>query len=31
MLLLINAQNTINAALYEKLNFDFLRDIAPVG
>ena len=30
-LLLVNAQNTINAALYEKLNFDFLRDIAPVG
>ena len=30
-LLLVNAQNTINAALYEKLNFDFLRDIAPVA
>jgi tripartite-type tricarboxylate transporter receptor subunit TctC len=30
-LLLVNAQNTINAALYEKLNFDFLKDIAPVG
>jgi tripartite-type tricarboxylate transporter receptor subunit TctC len=30
-LLLVNAQNTINAALYEKLNFDFLRDIVPVG
>ena len=30
-LLLANAQNTINAALYEKLNFDFLRDIAPIG
>ena len=30
-LLLVNAQNTINAALYEKLNFDFLSDIAPVG
>ncbi len=30
-LLLLNAQNTINAALYDKLNFDFLRDIAPVG
>jgi len=29
-LLLVNAQNTINAALYDKLNFDFLRDIAPV-
>ncbi len=31
MLLLINAQNTINAALYEQLSFDFLRDIAPVA
>ena len=30
-LLLINAQNTINTALYEKLSFDFLRDIAPVA
>ncbi len=30
-LLLVNAQNTINSALYDKLNFDFLRDIAPVG
>src|SRR5262245_11953021 len=30
-LLLVNAQNTINAALYEKLEFDFLRDIAPVA
>jgi tripartite-type tricarboxylate transporter receptor subunit TctC len=30
-LLLVNAQNTINAALYDKLNFDFLRDIMPVG
>jgi hypothetical protein len=30
-LLLVNAQNTINAALYDKLNFDFLADIAPVG
>ena len=27
----MNAQNTINAALYDKLNFDFARDIAPVG
>src|SRR5437588_10595657 len=25
--LLVNAQNTINSALYDKLNFDFLRDI----
>jgi len=30
-LLLVNAQNTINAALYEQLSFDFLRDIAPVA
>jgi tripartite-type tricarboxylate transporter receptor subunit TctC len=28
-MLLVNAQNTINAALYDKT--DFLRDIAPVG
>jgi tripartite-type tricarboxylate transporter receptor subunit TctC len=30
-LLLVNAQNTINVALYEKLAFDFARDIVPVG
>jgi tripartite-type tricarboxylate transporter receptor subunit TctC len=30
-ILLINAQNTINNALYQKLNFNFLRDIVPVG
>jgi tripartite-type tricarboxylate transporter receptor subunit TctC len=30
-LLLVSAPNTINAALYAKLNFDFLRDIAPIG
>src|SRR5262252_637207 len=30
-ILLVNAQNTINMALYEKLNFNFLRDIAPVA
>jgi tripartite-type tricarboxylate transporter receptor subunit TctC len=30
-LLLVNAQNTINAALYDQLNFDFLRDIVPVA
>src|ERR1700738_1438334 len=30
-LLLINSQNAINTALYEKLSFDFVRDIAPVG
>jgi tripartite-type tricarboxylate transporter receptor subunit TctC len=30
-LLLINSQNTINAALYTKLKFDFIRDIAPIA
>ncbi len=30
-LLLINSQNTINAALYTKLNFDFDRDITPIA
>lgn len=30
-LLLINSQNTINAALFTKLNFDFVRDIAPIA
>ena len=30
-LLLLNAQNTINATLYDKLGFDFQRDIVPVG
>ena len=30
-LLLVNSQNAINVALYEKLNFDFARDITPVG
>jgi tripartite-type tricarboxylate transporter receptor subunit TctC len=30
-LLLLNSQNAINVALYEKLNFDFVGDIAPVG
>ena len=25
------AANTINATLYDKLNFDFIRDIAPVA
>src|SRR5258707_539410 len=29
-ILLVNAQNTINSALYEKLSFNFLRDIVPV-
>jgi hypothetical protein len=30
-LLFINPANAINATLYDKLNFVFLRDIAPVG
>jgi tripartite-type tricarboxylate transporter receptor subunit TctC len=30
-LLLVNSQNAINAALPQKLNFDFVRDIVPVG
>jgi tripartite-type tricarboxylate transporter receptor subunit TctC len=30
-LLLVFATHAINATLYEKLNFDFLRDIAPVA
>jgi len=30
-LLLITLANAVNAALYENLNFDFLRDIAPVA
>jgi tripartite-type tricarboxylate transporter receptor subunit TctC len=30
-ILLVNAQNTINNALYDKLSFNFLRDIAPVA
>jgi tripartite-type tricarboxylate transporter receptor subunit TctC len=30
-ILLINAQNTINYELCEKLSFNFLRDIAPVA
>src|SRR5436190_22885582 len=30
-LLLANLANAINATLYEKLNFNFLRDIAPVA
>src|SRR5262245_45343183 len=30
-LLLVNSANTINATLYEKLNFDFIRDIAPIS
>ena len=30
-LLLVNPANAINATLYEKLNFNFIRDIAPVA
>jgi len=30
-LLLVGATNAINATLYEKLNFNFIRDIAPVA
>jgi tripartite-type tricarboxylate transporter receptor subunit TctC len=30
-LLLVNGANAINAALYEKLNFNFIHDIAPVA
>jgi tripartite-type tricarboxylate transporter receptor subunit TctC len=30
-LLLINPANAINATLYDKLNFNFIRDIAPVA
>jgi tripartite-type tricarboxylate transporter receptor subunit TctC len=30
-LLLVTPANAINATLYDKLNFDFLRDIAPVA
>jgi len=30
-LLMVGSFNTINATLYEKLNFNFIRDIAPVA
>jgi tripartite-type tricarboxylate transporter receptor subunit TctC len=30
-LLILGATNAINATLYEKLNFNFIRDIAPVA
>jgi len=30
-LLMVSNTNTINATLYDRLNFDFLRDIAPVA
>src|SRR5947208_4919489 len=31
MLLLVNLSNAVNATLYNKLNYDFIRDIAPVA
>jgi tripartite-type tricarboxylate transporter receptor subunit TctC len=30
-LLLVTIQSTVNATLYEKLNYNFIRDIAPVA
>ena len=30
-LLMVDASPAINATLYEKLNFNFIRDTAPVG
>jgi tripartite-type tricarboxylate transporter receptor subunit TctC len=30
-LVLANSSNAINATLYEKLNFDFIRDVAPIA
>jgi tripartite-type tricarboxylate transporter receptor subunit TctC len=30
-LLMVSPANAINATLYEKLNFDFMRDIAPIA
>jgi tripartite-type tricarboxylate transporter receptor subunit TctC len=30
-LLLVSTTNAINATLYDKLNFNFIRDIAPVA
>lgn len=30
-LLMVSPPNAINATLYDKLNFNFIRDIAPVG
>src|SRR5262245_60449843 len=30
-LLLVTAANAINATLYEKLSFNFIRDVAPVA
>jgi tripartite-type tricarboxylate transporter receptor subunit TctC len=31
MLLLVGLSNAVNATLYKKLNYDFIRDIAPVA
>jgi tripartite-type tricarboxylate transporter receptor subunit TctC len=31
MLLLVTIQSAVNATLYEKLNYNFIRDIAPVA
>jgi len=31
MLLLVSLANAVNATLYDKLNYDFIRDIAPVA
>ena len=31
MLLLVGSWNAINATLYERLNFNFIRDVAPVA
>jgi tripartite-type tricarboxylate transporter receptor subunit TctC len=30
-ILLVNSANTINTTLYDRLNFDFTRDIAPIS
>src|SRR6516225_9688357 len=30
-LLLVNTSNAINSTLYDKLNFNFIRDVAPVA
>jgi hypothetical protein len=30
-LLLMTASNAINATIYDNLNFDFIRDVAPVA
>jgi tripartite-type tricarboxylate transporter receptor subunit TctC len=30
-ILLVNSSNTINTTLYDRLNFDFIRDIAPIS